>query len=61
MIKKEVIWAIKDKQMDRKGFLKYSGLIIFSVVGLSMFYDVINTANSQDRLTNKPARGRYGI
>jgi hypothetical protein len=34
MIKKDLIKAIGDKEMDRKDFLKYSGLAVAAVVGL---------------------------
>ncbi len=33
MAKKDIIQSIKDKEMDRKEFLKYSGLALAALVG----------------------------
>jgi hypothetical protein len=32
--KKNIIQTIKDKEMDRKDFLKYSGVALLGVIGL---------------------------
>jgi len=34
VIKKNIIQTIKNKEMDRKDFLKYSGVALLGIVGL---------------------------
>ncbi|MEI6229077.1 MAG: hypothetical protein WCP11_03605 [Candidatus Saccharibacteria bacterium] len=48
MINKKLIKAIGDKQMDRKDFLKFSGLVVASAVGLKTVASLlVKTNNSQ--------------
>ncbi|MFZ2125593.1 MAG: hypothetical protein WA087_01205 [Candidatus Saccharimonadales bacterium] len=42
MIDNKIIKAISDKGMDRKDFLKYSGLALLSLVGLKTIANIIN-------------------
>lgn len=41
MIKNKIIQTISEKEMDRKEFLKYSGLLLLSLVGLKSFINFI--------------------
>ena len=34
MINKNILQNIRDKEMDRKDFLKYSGVVLLGIVGL---------------------------
>ena len=61
MINKETIQTIKDKEMDRKDFLKYSGLVLLSVVGLKTVATFLNQSNqSKIVASNKDARRGFG-
>lgn len=69
MINKNIIQAIKDKEMDRKDFLKYSGLVLLSLVGLKTVISIFMqsddqktfaVAKSQNKATHGFGGGRYG-
>ena len=49
MAGKDIVQAIKNKEMDRKDFLKYSGLVLLILVGLR----AITMLLEQDQMTNK--------
>ena len=56
MISKGTIQAIKDKEMDRKGFLKYTGLLVLSLVGLKTVISLLSQPDNNKIITSK--RGR---
>ena len=68
MIKKNILQAIREKEMDRKDFLKYSGLAIASVVGFKAVVTLF-TQDNQKLLANKSQKeatrgfgsGKYGV
>lgn len=47
VIKKNIIKTIKDKEMDRKEFLKYSGLVLLGVVGLKGIASLFTPSNER--------------
>jgi hypothetical protein len=70
VISKKIIKAISEKEMDRKEFLKYSGLAILSVVGfrtvVSLFTeDTVKKTVIVEKHTESSARsfggGKYGV
>lgn len=67
MIDKDIIKTISDKEMDRKDFLKYSGLALLSVVGLKTIATLITQteskklAESQSKTGRGFGGGRYGV
>lgn len=71
MLDKNIINLIKEKEMDRKDFLKYVGLLLLSLVGLRAFISMINENGSREKIminshndTNKShgfGGGRYGV
>lgn len=67
MAKKSTIQAIKEKQMDRKEFLKYGGLALAALVGfraiVSIFLQDDNQkvkGESQKNTSKGYGGGRYG-
>ena len=68
MIDKDIIQTIRDKEMDRKDFLKYSGLALLSVVGLKSVAALLNQSEANKialQSKNQPSRGfgsgKYGV
>ena len=66
MIGKEVIQSIKDKEMDRKTFLKYSGLSILSLVGFNTIIALLSKVDNKKLLASKSdttgyGGGKYGV
>lgn len=48
LINKEIIQTIRKKEMDRKDFLKYIGLVLISLVGYKTFISVLlNSGNKE--------------
>lgn len=47
MINKAAIQKLSDKEMDRKDFLKYSGLILAGVVGLKGILSIVSQVGMQ--------------
>ncbi len=65
MDKKDIIQAIRDKEMDRKDFLKYSGLVLLGLAGFKTIANLLLQPESKPTIaTNKTGRGfgsgRYG-
>lgn len=65
--KKNILQTIKDKEMDRKDFLKYSGLTLAAVVGLKGIISIFSEGDDIKTLTavqKKSTRGfgsgKYG-
>lgn len=60
--KKNIIQTIGDKEMDRKEFLKYSGLFLLSVVGLKTIVNLLSQPDYE--IKEQTARGfgsgKYG-
>ncbi|MFZ2125364.1 MAG: hypothetical protein WA087_01195 [Candidatus Saccharimonadales bacterium] len=68
MIDNKIIKAISDKGMDRKDFLKYSGVVLLSLVGLKTIISIlsqsdnhkITVAESQQQAVRGFGGGKYG-
>jgi len=68
VINKNIIKTISDKEMDRKDFLKYSGIALLGLVGLKTIISVltqpdnhnVNTVNSHKDVKNGFGGGKYG-
>lgn len=67
MAKKNILQTIKNKEMDRKDFLKYSGLTLAAVVGLKGIISILseddsrkNVNNTQNESAQGFGGGRYG-
>jgi hypothetical protein len=68
VISKNIIKTIGDKEMDRKDFLKYSGVVMLSLVGLKAIISILSQSddhktsviNSQQRATHGFGGGKYG-
>ncbi len=65
MDKKDIIQAIRDKEMDRKDFLKYSGLVILGLAGFKTIANLLLQPESKPTaMANKSGRGfgsgKYG-
>lgn len=68
MINKDIIKKIGEKEMDRKDFLKYSGLALVAVAGLKTVINVLSDPNGHKIkiVDNKQASrgfggGKYGV
>ena len=46
MINRDIITKIRDQEMDRKSFLKYSGLVL---IGLTGFRAIVTLLNQTDQ------------
>lgn len=47
MTKKDIFQTIKDKEMDRKDFLKYSGLTLAALVGLNAVFSLLSQGSTR--------------
>jgi hypothetical protein len=64
--KKNIIHTIRNKEMDRKDFLKYSGLAVISLVGLKSVATMLLQHDNKQVIVQKEASrgfgsGRYGV
>jgi hypothetical protein len=64
VINNKIVESIKCKEMDRKDFLKYSGLTLLSVVGLKAVINILLSSDNQNKLKGQSSlgsgRGKYG-
>lgn len=64
MTNKNIIQTISEKEMDRKEFLKYSGVALLSLVGLKGLATLINSgeflSDSKKSETRSFGNGKYG-
>jgi hypothetical protein len=68
VINKNILQTIGDKEMDRKGFLKYSGLVLLSLVGLKTVVSLLDQPDGQKFITTESPKevsrgfgsGKYG-
>jgi hypothetical protein len=63
MIKNKIIKTISEKEMDRKEFLKYSGLLLLSLVGFRSFVNFFTQGNGDISKNDNPrgyGGGKYG-
>ena len=66
MINREILAKLRDKEMDRKDFLKYSGVVLLAAVGLKGVLallapadkPIVSTATDQKRGFGA---GKYGV
>ncbi len=68
LVNKEIIQSIKRKEMDRKDFLKYCGIVLIGLVGFKTFFSLVEQADRQIlsvRDGKKAVRGfgsgKYGV
>ena len=70
MINKNIIKSIGEKEMDRKDFLKYSGLAIVAMAGFRTVFNMLNqidptpkapTIEVQREAVRGFGGGRYGV
>lgn len=57
---KSIIKAIGEKEMDRKDFLKYSGVVLLSLIGLKGVVSLINQADKTISAPQTPERHGFG-
>jgi len=60
VINNKIVESIKNKEMDRKDFLKYSGLAVLSVVGLKAVANLLTKQDNQKLSKNESSRGFGG-
>ncbi len=67
MTDKNIIKNIKDKEMDRKDFLKYSGLVILSIIGFKALISVLEQSENgrlslfdRSKISRGFGGGKYG-
>lgn len=67
MIKKNIIQTIRNKEMDRKDFLKYSGIALLGLIGLKGLISLLDSNNngfvdySQKVESRGFGGGKYGV
>ena len=61
MIKKNIIQTIKNKEMDRKDFLKYSGLTLAAVVGLKGIISILSADDNSKAVGNTHKDSTHGF
>jgi hypothetical protein len=61
MINKNIIQTIKDKEMDRKTFLKYGGLLFLSLVGVKTVFAFINQIDNKAITIETPKKATHGF
>jgi hypothetical protein len=69
VVGKDIVKAVANKEMDRKGFLKYSGLVLLSLIGLKTLASLLNNTTAQQISASEQNReskngfggGRYGV
>lgn len=64
--KKNILQTISAKEMDRKDFLKYSGVVLIGLVGLKGIATLLTTAESKisakpEKITRGYGSGKYGV
>jgi hypothetical protein len=68
VIKKNILQAMGDKEMDRKDFLKYSGLIVLGLVGFKTIANLFTDLGEKKNISVEPKKevsrgfggGKYG-
>lgn len=68
-LNKKILEVIGDREMDRKEFLKYTGLVLLSLVGLKTLVATLTQTDTQRVAVNKDSvgatrgfgSGKYGI
>ncbi|MEI6054198.1 MAG: hypothetical protein WCQ49_02390 [Candidatus Saccharibacteria bacterium] len=68
MIKKNILQVMGDKEMDRKDFLKYSGLVVLGLVGFKTIANLLAGIGDKKVVTAEPRKqvtrgfggGKYG-
>ena len=69
VIKKNIIQTIRDKEMDRKDFLKYSGLVVLGFAGFKTIIDLLSLPDnrkvtvieSKKEASRGFGSGKYGV
>ena len=58
MTRKNIIQTIKDKEMDRKDFLKYSGVALLGIIGLRGIVALLTVPDNQPLNNSQKNEGR---
>lgn len=69
MTNKNIIQTIRNQEMDRKDFLKYSGLVLLGLVGLKTVASLLNQSDSPKLINTESTKqathgfggGKYGV
>lgn len=62
MINKNILQTIRDKEMDRKEFLQYSGLVLLGLVGLKAVVSLLlKTDDHQLTVAESPKEAVHGF
>jgi hypothetical protein len=69
VINKDIFKAISEKEMDRKDFLKYSGLVLLGLVGFKSIASILMQPDEHKTASIEPSKteasrgfggGKYG-
>lgn len=58
MDKKNIIQTIRDKEMDRKDFLKYSGLVVLGLAGFKTITNLLLQPEVKSPIETREQAGR---
>ena len=61
MINKNIIQTIKDKEMDRRTFLKYGGLLLLSLVGVKTVFAFLSQIDNKVVTIDAPKKATHGF
>jgi len=61
VIKKNIIQTIKNKEMDRKDFLKYSGLTLAAVIGLKGVISLLSVEDNHKVVVESRKDSSHGF
>lgn len=67
VINSDVIQTLRDREMDRKEFLKYSGLALLSLFGFRFIASLLSTSDTKTAPTVSSSNshgfgsGKYGV
>ena len=61
MINKNIVQTILNKEMDRKEFLKYSGLVLLSLVGLKTIISLLNQPSEKLTVIESRKESMHGF
>jgi hypothetical protein len=61
VINKNIVQTILNKEMDRKEFLKYSGLVLLSLVGLKTIISLLNQPDNKSAVVESHKETMHGF
>lgn len=60
LIDKQTLKIISDKEMDRKDFLKYTGVVLLSVVGFKAITNILLQVDDEPPYSNTSSTSKSG-